>query len=108
MKKQTQNPSILEANILPTLLPEERELALEMSNSEMESLLLSMRGNRVWIAVIRYLIQRLEYASAPLRTLDPVKEPTMIARQQGCISGLVDLYNMVYILNSQQENATKK
>lgn len=98
----------IEMSSIPTLTAEERSLATEMENSEMEQLIHGIYGTRLWIALIRYLTKRLELASGSLRTLDPVKEPTAIARSQGTLSGLVDLYNMVYLLHANSSKSVEK
>lgn len=92
----------IEATSIPTITDEEREAIDGMEDGEMKFLLAELKNTRIWVAILRYTLKRLEMAHLPLRTVDPVKEPTQIARAQGTISGLTDLYSMVFLLNSKK------
>ena len=77
----------------------------EMQDPEMESLLVGLRGSRQWLAILRYNHARLEHADNALRTLDPYKDPTALARFQGIITGLSDLAEGVAYLGNKQAKA---
>jgi hypothetical protein len=76
----------------------------EMTESEMNELLVSLQDSRTWIAVLKYSLARLDEADDALHTLDPFVEPTKMARYQGVISGISDLAEMVYLLNEKRKN----
>lgn len=93
----------IEDSHIPTITNEEREAIAGMEDSEMKELLQNLPESRAWIAILRYTLKRLEVAHIPLRTMDPVKDPTAIARAQGTIGGITDLYSMVFLLNTKQK-----
>ena len=75
-----------------------------MSQSEMFSLLKDLQSTNHWIAILKYNYDRRANAHAMLATIDPIKEPTSMARTQGILSGLSDLEEIVRRLNTPTEN----
>ena len=71
-----------------------------MAEDEMMGLLKDLQNTRHWIAILKYLQYRRSVATGSLCTMDPVQNPTAIARTQGALSGLSDLEEMVYRLNN--------
>jgi hypothetical protein len=71
--------------------PEIKAAMAEMQFSEQKELLIALTGSRTWIAILSYLKDRYEVVQGALSMYDPVKEPTLIARCQGTMQGLLDL-----------------
>lgn len=71
-----------------------------MEHDEMMQLLKSLSGTKNWIAIVKYLQMRRAVATGGICTMDPVTNPTAIARAQGALSGLSDLEEIVYRLNN--------
>ena len=71
------------------------KIAEEMTGDEMVELLKELEETRYWVAVTKYVQDRLLLAHGSLCAIDPVKNPTDIARAQGIISGLMDLQDMI-------------
>jgi hypothetical protein len=71
--------------------PEIKAAIDAMEFNEQKELLLALTGSRTWVAILKYLKDRREVALSGLAVYDPVKEPTMIARCQGIMSGIMDL-----------------
>jgi hypothetical protein len=74
-----------------------------MQQSEMFSLLKDLQSTNHWIAILKYNYDRRANAHAMLATIDPIKEPTSMARTQGILSGLSDLEEIVRRLNTPPE-----
>jgi len=67
----------------------------EMVDKEMDEMLISLSATRTWIAMIRYTRHRSSLVDGALRSIDPFKEPTQMARNQGIAMGLKDLFEYV-------------
>lgn len=65
--------------------------AEEMDENEMNDLLVELYDSIFWQAIRKYSDMRKVIATSSLITLDPFKNPTIVARNQGILSGLVDL-----------------
>lgn len=78
-----------------------------MSDEKMFQLLEQLEQSEFWPAILRYSNIRISYAEGILRTADPVKDATSIARTQGSLAGLSDLNGAVIqlVLQRQQVNA---
>ena len=79
-----------------------------MTYDEMINQLKELEDTRYWVAITRYVQARLITAQASLCALDPVKDPTSLARAQGIISGLLDLQNMLENMKETIKQAEKK
>lgn len=82
--------------------------AEEMATDEMVSLLRELEGTRYWVAITKYVQDRLILAQSTLCAIDPIKAPTDIARAQGILSGLLDLQDMIRKSNEAVKEAEKK
>lgn len=71
--------------------PDIKSAISEMEFSEQKELILALTGTRTWVAILKYLKERREVIQDALVIYDPVKEPTMIARCQGIMTGLMDI-----------------
>ena len=78
-----------------------------MDGNEMRQSLVELANSRVWIAVLKYLMERTAYAQSSLFTLDPFKAPTDMSRLQGQVSGMMDLPDAVYGLVERNKKANK-
>ena len=78
-----------------------------MSKSEMNTLLVELSNSAAWVAVLKYMIERMNFAQSTLFTLDPVKDMTSMSRIQGVATGLLDLPDAVYSLTARSEKEVK-
>lgn len=78
-----------------------------MTDEEMNSLLLELGKMTHYRAVLRYLKQRDNLVVSSLRSVDPFKNPTDLARNQGIFQGLWDLTGAIQILQTAEEEAEK-
>ena len=67
----------------------------EMTNEEMVTQLRELEDTRYWVAITKYVQERLVLAQGSLCALDPAKYATDMARAQGILSGLLDLQDMI-------------
>lgn len=80
----------------------------EMSDTQMQQSLASLEQSEFWIAILRYNQMRLQMSQSALFQGDPVKEPTMMTRQQGIMLGISDLQNAVISLVQDREDKAKE
>lgn len=71
------------------------KLADEMTNAEMIEQLKELEETRYWIAITKYVQDRMLVAQGSLCVLDPITRAASIARAQGILSGLLDLQDML-------------
>jgi hypothetical protein len=79
----------------------------EMTQQEMEETLKELTDTKYWVAISRYVQDRLMVANGSLAVIDPMKEPTSIARAQGIMSGLMDLQDMTNKIKESIKTAEK-
>ena len=82
-------------------LSTERPSYDEMNDSTMNDLLIELSGTKLWAAVLRLADIRCAMADNVLRSIDPFKNPTETARNQGFLSGSRDLE--VYIASEKEK-----
>jgi len=70
---------------------QEEKKETEMNEDVLRSTLFELSGSKFWQAVVVYLNFRSQMTDDALRSIDPIKNPTEIARSQGFRSGLLDL-----------------
>ena len=63
----------------------------EMTTEGMNELLLELYNSVYWPAIFKYIQYRYTMVDNGLRTIDPFKDPTAMARTQGFFGGLSDL-----------------
>jgi len=85
--------------------PEAIEDTTPMNDKKMDALLLSLAGMPHWTALKRFIDKQMITAENALCTLDPFKEPTICARQQGIRMGL---YSVVSYLDDLKERSKNK
>lgn len=83
-----------------------RDQILNMKESEMNEILKGLEGTPIFIAILKYSQERIGVLQNSFLTIDPVKDPTQMARYQGIITGVLDLQDAVLSLNFPEE--TKK
>lgn len=84
------------------------KLVDEMSNSEMIEHIKELEGTRFWVAITRYVQDRMLVAQGSLCVLDPITQASSIARAQGILSGLMDLRDMVEKIKETTKQAEAK
>ena len=84
----------------------------EMPESEMNALLLAFSETRQYQAFMKYVLRRKDLVTDALRSLDPFRNPTEMARNQGIGVGLVDLDEYIKLLKAKnakiEGKSTKK
>ena len=89
----------------------------ELDDKQVVDLLVEVSKTHYWPAIVRYLSLRCIYVDNVLRTEDPVKNPAIVAREQGRRWGLLDLVDMVDVevkrreakeVEAEKKNADKK
>lgn len=78
----------------------ERERIENMTNDEMSDVLLGIKDSIVWIAYKKYILSRMKIVETSLFTLDPYKQTTETARNQGIRMGLMDFEG--YLLSLEE------
>ncbi|MFA5396331.1 MAG: hypothetical protein WC346_10025 [Methanogenium sp.] len=79
-----------------------------MNEKKMENLISELQTTEYWPAVVKYLLQRHEYAQSVLFTAEPSKEPDKISHAQGICAGLSDLIGYVYLLKQKSKKKQKE
>lgn len=88
---------------------EKQDLINEMSNDEMNGLLLDLESTNYWLAILKYTQQRQAVAQNALITGDPIKAATEMCRNQGILMGQSDLAQMIIMLKERADkNAPEK
>ena len=80
----------------------------EMTDKEMEETLVSLSTTRAWIAMLRYTRYRNGLVDGALRSIDPFKEPTQMARNQGIAIGMKDLFEYVDAINIKRKEEAEE
>jgi hypothetical protein len=79
------------------------EVMDEMEDAEMQQLLFEMSESRVYVAICKYLFSRSRVAHDGLATVDPLKDPATILRNQGTISGLLDIVSAIELIREEKK-----
>lgn len=69
-----------------------------VTDEERNRLFLDLEGTDLWFAILKYSQDRTLFIQNALLSLDPIKDPTSIARAQGSVSGMTDLWEAVVML----------
>lgn len=101
-KKSNANTQVLNFSSSRQLSPELTEAVQGMDDNEMEGLLSELSNSRFWTAILRYNRLRDNYIIQGLSSVDPFKEPTLMAQYQGIRTGLFDLEELVAVLNEKK------
>lgn len=75
----------------------------EMTNDQMNAILLDLESTSYWTAILKYLQGRMIIAQNGLLTIDPIAKATEICRAQGIMMGQSDLQSMVILLKQKSE-----
>lgn len=81
--------------------PKKGVVAQDMTEAEMDALLVELGDTAYWQAVMRFIDVRCGIIEGSLCSLDAFKFPTDVARNQGMRIGLLDLYG--YIVDIQEK-----
>lgn len=76
-----------------------------MSDEDMNALLVDLPELPVWQAILKYWQYRDGVIFDALRSVDPFKNPTEIARNQGVRLGLYDLKEYIAVLRKDRDEA---
>lgn len=76
-----------------------------MSSDDMKVLLKELEGMPHWFAILKYNLERIGVIQDSFLVLDPVKDPTSIARYQGNITGILDLQDAVLSLKFEEKKS---
>ena len=79
-----------------------------MEESEMNSELRQWKGSRSYNAALQYASKRKDIALDGLRSVDPFRNPTEIARTQGIPMGLFDLFDYIELLLAKEAKAQEE
>lgn len=79
-----------------TTPPEPIEDDSKLTEEQKNNLLVDLFGTRQWQALKILIDNNINAANIILRSIDPFKEPTQTARQQGIIIGLYSLETYIY------------
>ena len=84
------------------------KLADEMTNGDMIEQLKELENTRYWVAITKYVQDRMLVAQGSLCVLDPITQAASIARAQGILSGLLDLQDMIIKTKETTKQAEAK
>lgn len=79
-----------------------------MGEDEMNELLLELSDTAIFRAIINYAYKRDKLITDAMRSIDPFKEPTLLARNQGISTGLFDLRDYVLLLKKRVAQAEEE
>lgn len=77
----------------------------EMTDDLMNELLKELGDSSFWPAIQKYIQIRYAQIDNGLRTIDPFKNPTEMARTQGFFGGVSDLTKYIVELKAKAEKA---
>lgn len=66
-----------------------------MDDGEMISLLKELESTQYWVAISKYVQERLAIPYTFLLTASPIQSPDQISIMQGRIQGLLDLHDLI-------------
>lgn len=78
----------------------------DMTEVEMNDLLLELESLAVYPAMKKYVEYREKLVYDALRSTDPFKNPTEVARNQGIRLGLFDVFEYIELLKRRREEAS--
>jgi citrate lyase beta subunit len=78
----------------------------EMSGSQCNQLLVELESTVYWIAILKYIQQRMVNTQSGLMTIDPIAKASEMCRLQGILLGLSDLQGAIIALKQQEEKNT--
>jgi hypothetical protein len=79
-----------------------------MTNEEMSQVLKELAETEFFVAVLKYNRMRKQVIQGSLFTMDPIKDPTSMARAQGMLAGMSDLEDAVFHLTKKQTPEEEK
>ena len=80
----------------------------DMTMDVMYTKLRQLEVSEYWIAILKYINQRLLNAQSAINTIDPITNPSMIRKLQGNMEGLIDLQNCVIIMVESEKSAEEE
>lgn len=80
-------------------------MTLDQSNlttEEMNNLLVELGESKFYPAILKYVFERDRLVIDGIRAVDPFKNPTEVARNQGITIGLFDLRDYIELLKARR------
>jgi len=100
MKKTTEKKQTKEENLPITDIE-------DMGNDEMTQLLIELSDTNYWVAIKKFARSMDAHIVNSLVSLDPFKNPTDVARNQGMRNGIYNLENWIIIENKKRDKKTE-
>jgi hypothetical protein len=75
----------------------------DITEDDVRQRLKELSGTHFWPAILKYFDSRSAFVEGALRTIDPFKEPTQVARNQGTLMGIGDLEEAVNLLLNEEK-----
>lgn len=104
MSQQDYENELLNA-IQQYFTPDIQKRVSEMTEEEMTQALMRIQAGDDFLAILKYVQDRISFIQSNIVFIDPVASPTEIARYQGMINGLIDVRNMFIQLSAPSRNA---
>jgi hypothetical protein len=80
----------------------------DITNQELTDNLLVLRRSKFWEYIMKYTTLRLDTVDQTLRSIDPIKFGTEIARAQGIRQGLLDMVDTCQVLKDRDDEEKKE
>ncbi len=90
MKEKIKEPQTIKKEQKEQKAPTELDYS-DMNDAVMSDLLVELSETKFWLAVLRFNDMRCMLADNVLRSIDPFKNPTETARNQGFLNGSRDV-----------------
>lgn len=84
----------------------DEEKIKNMTEEEMADVVVDIKGSKFWIAYKKYILARMKIVESSLYTMDPYKQSTELARNQGIRMGLMDFEG--YIISLEEHRKKKQ
>lgn len=74
-----------------------------LTTEEMNDLLVELGDSKYYQAILKYVFERDRLVIDGIRAIDPFKNPTEVARNQGITIGLFDLRDYIQLLKARRD-----
>jgi len=86
---------------------EQLDRCMNMTDEEMYNNINDIYDSEVWIAILKYVTERINICQSVINSTDPIESPSKILRYQGMMDGLVDIFNYYTERKSEIKNIKK-
>lgn len=87
---------------------EQLDRCMNMTDEEMYNNINDIYDSEVWIAILKYVTERINICQSVINSTDPIESPSKILRYQGMMDGLVDIFNYYTERKSEIKNIKKQ